>query len=85
MDNGPGQLIDDDLAHVNPWGFEIEDVKAPTLFLHGARDRVVPPSHGKWLAGHCNDAEIRLFPDDGQLSVLRRAAASLDWIRDRVG
>jgi len=44
--NGPGPLIDDDLAYVRPWGFEPEQVAAPTLLLHGRRrDRVVPCSH----------------------------------------
>src|SRR5918999_494757 len=37
---GPGGLIDDDLAYVAPWGFDPALVVAPTLFLHGGRDRV---------------------------------------------
>jgi pimeloyl-ACP methyl ester carboxylesterase len=54
---GPGGLIDDDLAFVAPWGFDPARVVAPTLFLLGGCDRVVPSSHGEWLARRCPSAE----------------------------
>lgn len=80
---GPGGLIDDDLAYVAPWGFDPTRVTAPLLLLHGGRDRVVPSSHGEWLARHCPSAELRLRPDDGHLSILDSAAAALEWLRER--
>ncbi|TQM78247.1 pimeloyl-ACP methyl ester carboxylesterase [Saccharothrix saharensis] len=81
---GPAALIDDDLAYVNPWGFDPADVTVPVLLLHGGRDRVVPASHAEWLAGRCPAAELRLSPDDGHLSIVRSAPAALDWLRARV-
>jgi pimeloyl-ACP methyl ester carboxylesterase len=84
LDNGPGGLIDDDLAYVNPWGFSVEDVSAPSLFIHGGRDRIVPPAHGEWLADRCSHGELWLFPDDGHVSVLRHASDALHWLRERV-
>lgn len=81
LEEGPAGLIDDDLAYVRPWGFSMEDADAPTLFLHGARDRVVPSSHSTWLAARCPNSELRLFPDDGHLSVLRHAVDALHWLR----
>jgi pimeloyl-ACP methyl ester carboxylesterase len=80
---GPGGLIDDDLAYVAPWGFDPTQAAAPVLFLHGARDRVVPSSHGEWLARRCPSAELRLLPDDGHVSVLNSATAAMDWLRAR--
>ena len=77
---GPGPLIDDDLAYVAPWGFDPADVTAPVLLLHGGRDRIVPSSHSEWLARRCPTAELRLFPDDGHISVLNHAADALDWL-----
>jgi pimeloyl-ACP methyl ester carboxylesterase len=85
MDHGPGALIDDDLAYVTPWGFDPGAVDVPTLLLHGGLDRIVPSTHGMWLADRCPEAELRLFPDDGHLSVLRHAGGALDWLRAQGG
>ena len=85
VEGGPGGLIDDDLAYVAPWGADPARVTAPTLLLHGGRDRVVPPSHGGWLARRCPSAELRLLPDDGHISVLNQGAAALGWLRKHAG
>ncbi|MEV4106252.1 alpha/beta hydrolase [Nonomuraea sp. NPDC049695] len=77
---GQGGPIDDDLAYVNPWGCDPARITAPTLLMHGDQDRVVPSSHGTWLARHCPSAQIRRFPGDGHISVLRSAAEALDWL-----
>jgi pimeloyl-ACP methyl ester carboxylesterase len=82
VEAGPGGLIDDDLAYVAPWGADPTLVTAPTLLLHGGRDRVVPPSHGEWLAGRCPSADLHLFPQDGHISVLNQSAAALDWLKE---
>lgn len=82
--NGPAALIDDDLAYVSSWGFSPEDVIVPALFIHGGRDRIVPSSHSEWLASRCPHAELRLFPEEGHISVLRHAVDALYWLRDHV-
>jgi pimeloyl-ACP methyl ester carboxylesterase len=82
VEAGPGGLIDDDLAYVGAWGFDPARVVAPTLFLHGGRDRVVPSSHGEWLARCCPSAELWLSPDDGHISVLNQSAAAMEWLRE---
>lgn len=83
MAAGPGGLIDDDLAYVAPWGFDPAQVTAPTLILHGGRDRVVPSTHGEWLAGRLPSAEVRRSPEDGHISILNSAEAALEWLRER--
>jgi pimeloyl-ACP methyl ester carboxylesterase len=82
---GMGGFIDDNLSCVRAWGFDPADVAAPALFVHGCRDRVVPAAHGEWLARHCPSAELRLYPEDGHISVLNSgAAAAMGWLRERV-
>ncbi len=81
LEAGPGGLIDNDLAYVAPWGVDPEQVIAPTLLLHGGRDRVMPSSHSEWLTRRCPSAELRLYPDDGHISVLNASAAALEWLR----
>jgi pimeloyl-ACP methyl ester carboxylesterase len=84
VEAGPGGLIDDDLAYVGAWGFDPARVVAPVLLVHGGRDRVVPSSHGEWLARHCPWAELWLSPEDGHISVLNSgAAAAMSWLRQR--
>jgi pimeloyl-ACP methyl ester carboxylesterase len=82
MEAGPGGLIEDDLAYVAPWGFDPAQVSAPTLFLHGDRDRIVPASHSAWLSRHCPRAELWLCPEEGHISVLHRAAAAMEWLTE---
>jgi pimeloyl-ACP methyl ester carboxylesterase len=37
---------------------------------HGGQDRIVPSTHGEWLARHIRSAELWQRPDDGHISVL---------------
>jgi pimeloyl-ACP methyl ester carboxylesterase len=74
-------LVDDDLAFVCPWGFDPAAVIAPTLLLHGSRDRIVPAAHSAWLAHRCASAELRLGRDDGHISILESAESALEWLR----
>ena len=81
--NGPGPLIDDDLAYVTPWGFDPASITAPTLLLHGDRDGINPPTHSQWLATRIPNVELRLTPGDGHISVLDHAESALDWLLTR--
>jgi pimeloyl-ACP methyl ester carboxylesterase len=58
-------------------------VVAPTLILHGGRDRVVPSSHGEWLARHGPPAELWLSPEDGHISVLDSGESAIEWLSER--
>jgi pimeloyl-ACP methyl ester carboxylesterase len=61
--------VDDDLAFVRPWGFDLSDLRIPTTMWHGGLDLMVPFSHGRWLAQHLPQATAHLEAEEGHLSV----------------
>jgi pimeloyl-ACP methyl ester carboxylesterase len=77
---GPFGLIDDDVAFARPWGIDLADVRAPVLLVQGDADRVVPPGHVRLLAALLPDAEVRLRPGDGHVSVLAALPDVLAWV-----
>ena len=78
---GPNGLIDDDLAFVAPWGFDVAQIDAPVLLVQGGQDRVVPPTHGDWLMRNCRTSELWLRPRDGHISILSAVPLAMDWLR----
>jgi len=50
--------VDDDLAFVSPWGFDVASIAVPTSIWYGRADTLVPAAHGDWLAGHIPHAEV---------------------------
>lgn len=62
--------IDDDLAFVRDWGFEVADVGVPTYIWQGSADLMVPFHHAEWLAAHVPGATPHLLDGEGHFSVL---------------
>jgi pimeloyl-ACP methyl ester carboxylesterase len=67
--HGPWGWVDDDLAFIADWGFELGAIERPGTIWQGAQDRMVPFSHGRWLASHVAGAEARLLEDEGHISL----------------
>ena len=61
--------LDDDLAFVKPWGFELAEVSAPTMIWQGSEDLMVPFAHGRWIASTLPGASVHLEQGEGHLSV----------------
>jgi pimeloyl-ACP methyl ester carboxylesterase len=49
-------------------------IGAPTLVVHGAEDRLVPPSNGRALAEAIPGARLRILEGAGHLVFIERAA-----------
>ena len=82
--SGPGGMIDDNIAYVRPWGFDLQQVRGPVLLLHGGQDRVAPSSHARWLVSRLRSAELWLSPDDGHISVLSSAVPHVAELLDGI-
>ena len=73
--------VDDDLAFVAPWGFELAEITVPTFVWQGSEDLMVPFAHGKWLAAHVPGATVHLEQGEGHLSV---GVGTLDRMLDEL-
>jgi pimeloyl-ACP methyl ester carboxylesterase len=73
--------VDDDVAFVSPWGFDVADIAVPVLLWQGGEDRFVPPSHGAWLAERIPGVDARVLAGDGHLALIERHVPTThDWL-----
>jgi pimeloyl-ACP methyl ester carboxylesterase len=81
--NGVGGWVDDDLAFLNPWGFDVAQVAAPTLVWYGATDVLVPRAHGDWLAAHVPGCAVKIDDEAGHLGAdqVAEITANMRWLR----
>jgi pimeloyl-ACP methyl ester carboxylesterase len=76
--------LDDDLAFVKPWGFELDSISVPLQLWQGEQDLLVPPAHGEWLAARIPGVDARLSGEDGHLSVEHlRIGDAHAWLLER--
>ena len=80
LDAGPFGQIDDDVSYLLPWGCDPADITAPTLLLHGGLDRIIPPTHARWLAATIPGGELAERPDESHISILGHAESALTWL-----
>ena len=78
--------LDDDLAFAESFGFEIGDIRVPTLIVHGRQDSFVPVAHGEWLGRSVPSAETWILDDEAHLSLLaNRMPDVFDWLLAAAG
>ena len=73
--------LDDDLAFLEHWGFELDEISVPTGLWQGTADLMVPPSHGEWFASHVPQARVTILEGEGHLSL---ALGVLDRMMDEL-
>lgn len=75
---------DDDIAFTRPWGFELDEIRVPTLLWQGVQDLMVPLAHAHWLAGRIPGVEAHISDEDGHLSIaVGRRGEIYDWLASR--
>jgi pimeloyl-ACP methyl ester carboxylesterase len=77
--------VEDDLAFVAPFGFDVAAIGVPTLVVHGRLDQFVPVGHGEWLAGAIPGAESWIGDGDGHLTLMVDRVPDVHaWLLERL-
>ena len=66
--NGTWGWVDDDLAFITEWGFDLDEIKVPVEVHYGTQDVLVPAAHGVWLAAHVPGAKVVVNDDQGHMN-----------------
>jgi pimeloyl-ACP methyl ester carboxylesterase len=82
--NGVWGWVDDDLAILRPWGFDVGTIRVPVLVRYGMTDVLVPPAHGEWLAANVPGCTVKIDDLAGHLGSdpAQEIGEQVRWLRD---
>ncbi len=75
--NGPSQLIMDADIYLNPWSFDLADIRYPVHFWHGGEDRNISWNYAQKIARHLSNSTTHLLPEEGHYSLPVNHAADI--------
>ena len=55
---------------LQPWGFDLSEVRPKTLLLYGSQDPIAASRHGRWWQQRLPDARLEMVPQAGHLLVI---------------
>lgn len=80
---GTDGWVDDDLAFVKPWGFDVASCRVPVVLAYGRQDMLVPAAHGDWLAAHVPGAVAWVDDGTGHMGNDAEMERDLTWLAQR--
>jgi pimeloyl-ACP methyl ester carboxylesterase len=84
LEPGVEGWVDDDLAFLAPWGFDVGAIAVPVLVWQGEHDLMVPAGHARWLREHVAGAEGRVLPEEGHLTLFANRVGDVHaWLVDQ--
>ena len=85
FEHGPWGWYDDDLAFVQPWGFDLAEISIPISIWQGDHDLMVPRAHAEWMIEHIPTAVPQLRPEHGHLSLIENIGDIIDDLMENSG
>ena len=74
--------VDDMLASVRPWGFDLGAIRCPVRIEYGRTDALVPAANGDWLVENVPGA-TSVITDAGHLASDEVVEASYAWLASK--
>jgi pimeloyl-ACP methyl ester carboxylesterase len=78
--HGVWGYVDDTLCLIQPWGFDVTEIRVPTRVLYGLTDVLVPRQHGEWLAHNVPNAEVVINEQGGHLPDPNLVTERFGWL-----
>jgi pimeloyl-ACP methyl ester carboxylesterase len=72
--------VDDIFCLIQPWGFDVTEIRVPTRILYGLNDVLVPRQHGEWLADNVPNAEVVIDEQGGHLPDPNLVTERFAWL-----
>jgi pimeloyl-ACP methyl ester carboxylesterase len=71
--------VDDNIAWVKPWGFDVSSIHVPVYLSYGREDTLVPAAHGDWLAAHLPNAKV-VIDEAGHMGDDATVEGEMAWL-----
>jgi pimeloyl-ACP methyl ester carboxylesterase len=78
--HGVWGYVDDTFSLIQPWGFDMAEIRVPTRVIYGLTDVLVPRQHGEWLADNVPNAEVVIEKHGGHLPDPKLVAERFGWL-----
>jgi pimeloyl-ACP methyl ester carboxylesterase len=72
--------VDDVLCLIQPWGFDVTEIRVPTRVLYGLTDVLVPRQHGEWLTHNVPNADVVIDEQGGHLPDPKLVTERFGWL-----
>lgn len=78
--DGVWGYVDDIFCLIQPWGFDVTEIRVPIRVDYGLTDVLVPRQHGEWLAHNVPNAEVVIDEQGGHLPDPNLVTERFGWL-----